>query len=60
MHFADQMIQICKTRNTRLVVGLDPHWKMIPQNFKDRNKSGHGETIAALGPTKFPSNSSPL
>ena len=47
MHFADRMIHICQTKATRLVVGLDPHWKMIPQNFKDRHGDQPGKVIAA-------------
>lgn len=33
MHFADRVIQVCKTKKSRLVVGLDPHWHLIPQSF---------------------------
>lgn len=34
MHFADRLIQRCHERNSRLVVGLDPHWDRIPASFK--------------------------
>lgn len=34
MHFADELIQRCREMNSRLVVGLDPHWSLIPDSFK--------------------------
>lgn len=35
MTFADRMTRICIDKNTRLVVGLDPHRHLIPQSFID-------------------------
>ena len=34
MHFADRIIETCRAKDSRLVVGLDPHWDLIPKSFK--------------------------
>jgi len=34
MHFADRILKACEAKKSRLVVGLDPHWNLIPQSFK--------------------------
>jgi len=34
MHFADRIIETCRAKDSRLVVGLDPHWDRIPASFK--------------------------
>ncbi|CAM2007276.1 orotidine-5'-phosphate decarboxylase [Acanthopleuribacter pedis] len=34
MMFADRMLSLCQSKNSRLVVGLDPHWDLIPASFK--------------------------
>ena len=34
MHFADRIIEACQEKQSRLVVGLDPHWHLIPDSFK--------------------------
>ena len=39
-HFADRLVARIGERNSRLVVGLDPHWHLIPQSFKDRFPKG--------------------
>lgn len=36
MNFADRIIEAGNQKASRLVVGLDPHWNMIPQSFKDQ------------------------
>lgn len=47
MHFADRIIETCKTKESRLCVGLDPHWDRIPDSFKT------GEDIEATLVTFF-------
>ena len=39
MNFADRIIETCHKKSSRLVVGLDPHWHLIP----DSVKAEHGE-----------------
>ena len=34
MHFADHIHEVCLKKKSRLVVGLDPHWDLIPETFK--------------------------
>lgn len=47
MTFADRLIAACKQRDSRLVVGLDPHWALIPACFKAEFASAEpGEIIA--------------
>ncbi len=36
MHFADRVIDACREKNSRLVVGLDPHWSLLPEKHKAR------------------------
>lgn len=46
-HFADRLNAACLAKQSRLVVGLDPHWDLIPHDFKDTCPSeDHGETIS--------------
>ena len=40
MHFADRIIEVCRQKQSRLVVGLDPHWQRIPDSFKARFQPG--------------------
>jgi len=40
LHFADRVMRACRERNSRLVVGLDPHWGLIPERFKAKAKPG--------------------
>lgn len=47
MHFADQIIKRCQERDSRLVVGLDPHWDKIPDNFKQNYEPLDYENIIA-------------
>lgn len=37
-HFADRIIERSKSINSRLVVGLDPHWHMIPASHKKADR----------------------
>jgi len=34
MSFADRIIEACFLKTSRLVVGLDPHWHLIPASVK--------------------------
>lgn len=43
MMFADRILSLCQSKNSRLVVGLDPHWDLIPESFK----CGFNETQTA-------------
>ncbi len=43
MHFADRIIEVCREKDSRLVVGLDPHWNLIPSSFK----GAHGQDAVA-------------
>ena len=45
MHFADRLIETCRAKDSRLVVGLDPHWDQIPAGFKADFSSGTIEEI---------------
>lgn len=36
IHFADAILDTCQEKNSRLVVGLDPHWHLIPESFKNQ------------------------
>ncbi len=47
MTFADRLIAACRQRESRLVVGLDPHWGLIPASFKAEFTAAEpGEIIA--------------
>lgn len=35
-NFADRLIDIIRRKNSCIVVGLDPHFKLIPESFKQR------------------------
>ena len=46
-HFADQLNAVCLAKKSRLVVGLDPHWNLIPPDFKIAcSNAGTGEIIS--------------
>jgi len=47
MHFADRIIKTCEEKKSRLVVGLDPHWALIPDAFKQEHGPNPGAVIAA-------------
>ena len=47
MNFADNIIATCKQKNSRLMVGLDPHWNMIPDSFKANYNTDDTESIVA-------------
>lgn len=35
MNFADRILSACEAKESRLVVGLDPHWDLIPQAMRE-------------------------
>ncbi len=47
MHFADRIIKTCGEKKSRLVVGLDPHWGLIPDSFKEEHGPEPGSVISA-------------
>lgn len=47
MTFADRIIAACISRESRLVVGLDPHWHLIPDCFKAEFPAGDPSEIIA-------------
>ncbi len=48
-HFADRLNAACLAKQSRLVVGLDPHWSLIPEEFKRaRAQAGAGEIISGF------------
>ena len=45
MHFADRLMRVCRERDSRLVVGLDPHQHLIPASFKQGYAADDHENI---------------
>jgi len=45
MHFADEIIELCREKGSRLVVGLDPHWSLIPESFKNKYSPDQRESL---------------
>lgn len=43
-HFGDRLAAIVENKNSRLVVGLDPHWDLIPASFR-RQRSDDPERV---------------
>ena len=49
MHFADRVLEVCREKNSRLVVGLDPHWALIPDSAKrSPSEGGVLETLSSF------------
>ncbi|MDJ0835153.1 MAG: orotidine-5'-phosphate decarboxylase [Acidobacteriota bacterium] len=51
MHFADRVIETCRKKKSRLVVGLDPHWDRIPPDFKNKYLEVEETLVAFLSKT---------
>ncbi|MCB1043194.1 MAG: orotidine-5'-phosphate decarboxylase [Acidobacteria bacterium] len=37
-HFGDRLVGVVEQKHSRLVVGLDPHWHLIPESFRQKRK----------------------
>lgn len=45
MHFADGLVRRIEKTGSRLVVGLDPHWDLIPESFRHGRQSESVESV---------------
>jgi len=49
-HFADRLIEACVKKDSVAVVGLDPHWHLLPEEFRsDLPSAGQERAEAAAG-----------
>ncbi len=46
MHFADRLLQACKTKGNALCAGIDPRWEQLPTEIRHRHSAGTLDAMA--------------